>query len=200
MTREEIINGLKFTVEMFLLDPNTGETVTEPRNDMDKTTIDACRGAIELLEQEPCDDCVSRQTVMALLNKRYCRKEPYEHKEGNTIYKGYDTYYMINFDKLKALLSVLPKRENNDVMNRILKRMWNCRGKHTTSIDKVKMEQIIRDELPFVNPKADVLDKIRTEIEQRSYGIANDSVIQGMTYERANILEIIDKHIAESED
>ena len=56
MTREEIISGLKFTVEMFLLEPSTGETITEPRNDMDKTTIDACKGAIELLEQEPILD------------------------------------------------------------------------------------------------------------------------------------------------
>ena len=53
MTREEIISGLKFTVEMFLFNPSTGEKYTEPRNDMDKTTIDACRGAIEVLEQEP---------------------------------------------------------------------------------------------------------------------------------------------------
>lgn len=53
MKKEEIINGLKFTVDMFLFDPSTGEEYTEPRNDMDKTTIDACRGAIELLEQEP---------------------------------------------------------------------------------------------------------------------------------------------------
>ena len=51
MTKEEIIGGLKFTVDMFLLDPSTGETYTEPRNDMDKTTIDACKGAVELLEQ-----------------------------------------------------------------------------------------------------------------------------------------------------
>ena len=51
MTIKEIIDGLKFTVEMFLLDPITGETFTEPRNDLDKTTIDACKGAIELLEQ-----------------------------------------------------------------------------------------------------------------------------------------------------
>lgn len=51
MTRKEIIDGLKFTVEMLLFDPGTGEKYTEPRNDMDKTTIDACRGAIELLEQ-----------------------------------------------------------------------------------------------------------------------------------------------------
>ena len=64
MTREEIINGLKFTVEMFLFDPSTGETFTKPRNDMDKTTIDACRGAIELLEQEPSGDLISRQAVL----------------------------------------------------------------------------------------------------------------------------------------
>lgn len=63
MTREEIIDGLKFTVGMFLFDPLTGETITEPRNDMDKITIDACRGAIELLEQETCEDCMSRQAV-----------------------------------------------------------------------------------------------------------------------------------------
>ena len=52
MTKKEIIDGLKFTVGMFLFDPSTGETITEPRNDMDKTTIEACKGAIELLEQE----------------------------------------------------------------------------------------------------------------------------------------------------
>ena len=44
-----------------------------------------------------------------------------------------------------------------------------------------------------------ILDKIRAEIEQRSYGVANDSVIQGMKYERAAILEILDKYKAESE-
>lgn len=42
----------------------------------------------------------------------------------------------------------------DDVVSRILKRMWNCRGKHTTSIDKVAMEQIIHDELPSVTQKS----------------------------------------------
>ena len=51
MTIKEIIDGLKFTVDMFLFNPTTGETYPEPRNDMDKTTIDACKGAIELLEK-----------------------------------------------------------------------------------------------------------------------------------------------------
>lgn len=53
MTREEIISGLEFTVDMFLFDPDTGETYDEPINDLDKTTIDACNGAIEFLKQEP---------------------------------------------------------------------------------------------------------------------------------------------------
>lgn len=63
MTRKEIIDGLKFTVDMFLFDPTTGETFTEPRNDMDKTTIDACKGAIELLEQTD-GDLISRKAVL----------------------------------------------------------------------------------------------------------------------------------------
>ena len=53
MTRKEIIDGLQFTVDMFLFDPMTGETLTEPMNDMDKITIDACKGAIEILEKMP---------------------------------------------------------------------------------------------------------------------------------------------------
>lgn len=67
MTREEIIVGLKFTVEMFLYNPSTGETFTEPRNDMDKTTIDACKGAIELLEQEPVIDKIRERVELEKL-------------------------------------------------------------------------------------------------------------------------------------
>lgn len=50
-------------------------------------------------------------------------------------------------------IKLLKQEPFEDVINRILKRMWNCRGKHTTSIDKVKMEQILRDELSSVNPE-----------------------------------------------
>lgn len=41
----------------------------------------------------------------------------------------------------------LEQESCEDVANRILKRMWNCRGTKTTNIDKVRMEQIIREEL-----------------------------------------------------
>ena len=71
MTVKEIIDGLKFTIDMFLFDPSTGETFTEPRNDMDKTTIDACKGAIELLEQTrwiPCSERLPRASEIVLLS------------------------------------------------------------------------------------------------------------------------------------
>lgn len=74
MTREEIIDGLKFTISMVLLDPSTGETYTEPRNDMDRTTIDACRGAIELLEKEPVLGKVNNEV-------RHLPFRPYEGRD-----------------------------------------------------------------------------------------------------------------------
>lgn len=48
-------------------------------------------------------------------------------------------------------------------------------------------------------PQEPVLNKIRAEIEQRSYGVANDSVIQGMKYERSAVLKILDKYKSETE-
>ncbi len=74
MTREEIISGLKFTVDMFLFDPSTRETYTEPRNDMDKTTVDACNGAIKLLEQTrwiPCSEKLPKKGKQVLCCNKY---------------------------------------------------------------------------------------------------------------------------------
>ena len=94
MTRKEIIDGLKFTVDMFLFDPSTGETYTEPRNEEDKITIDACKGAIELLEQEPCEDAIIRQAALDCLTA--------------TGLKKYD--YILNArNKIKSLPSVTPQ-------------------------------------------------------------------------------------------
>lgn len=64
-----------------------------------------------------------------------------------------------DFDKCTAIdacemaIKALEQEPCEDAITRILKRMWNCRGKHTTSIDKTKMERIIRDEFPSVTPQ-----------------------------------------------
>lgn len=80
MTLKEIIDGLQMTIDLCLYNPNTGETITEPRNDMDKTTVDACKGAIELLEQKPkpCDDCISRSAVLAIAGDSCLDLDSYE--------------------------------------------------------------------------------------------------------------------------
>ena len=49
-------------------------------------------------------------------------------------------------------------------------------------------------------PLTEVLNGIKTEIENRSFGIANDSVIYGEICERQAVLAIIDKHIDEESE
>lgn len=117
-----------------------------------------CEEILKALKQEPCD----------------------HYTEG--YFKGYD-------DGQKGKLEQEPC---DDAITRILKRMWNCRGKHTTSIDKVKMEQIIRDELPSVNLKADVLDKIRAEIAKRTIEQGFDADEWSISYDE--LIKIIDKY------
>lgn len=93
---------------------------------------------LTLLEQEPCDDCYSRKSVIDVLTRN-----------------GVHFCDLVRItSELKELPPVTPEAtECEDIISRILERMWNCRGKHTTSIDKVKMEQIIREYLPSVTPK-----------------------------------------------
>lgn len=64
MLINQIIDGLQFTIDMFLLDPVTGQILKEPRNEMDLTTIDSCRCAIEILKSLSCTDYISRNTVL----------------------------------------------------------------------------------------------------------------------------------------
>lgn len=55
MDREKVIKGLEFTKAMITFNPSTGEDIEpENLNEANKTTYDACVGAIALLkEQEP---------------------------------------------------------------------------------------------------------------------------------------------------
>ena len=85
-----------------------------------------------------------------------------------------DVFMRRTFEANELAIKALEQEPCEDTINRILKRMWNC-SKHTTSIDKVKMEQIIRDELSSVIPKTDMLDKIKAEIEMmpKTYPFVN---------------------------
>ena len=139
MTREEIISGLQFTIDMFLFDPRTGETHTEPRNDMDKTTIDACRSAIKklkdnsyelwkesyevehqknirleekikALEQEPCEDAISRKEVLELFAENADAVRPYSQ----------------TWEEVKTLPSVTPTRKVGKWIYDKAIQNWRC--------------------------------------------------------------------------
>ena len=60
--REKIIAGLEFTKAMITFNPSTGEDIEpENLNEEDKTSYDACVGAITLLKEQHeivrCKDC-----------------------------------------------------------------------------------------------------------------------------------------------
>lgn len=102
----------------------TNEKAKQILSDIDKTyrnfTADeykALEMALKALSQEPTDENIHREREQA---------------------------YMLGYEDASKRFRQEPCE---DAVSRILKRMWNCRGKHTTNIDKVAMKQIIRDEL-----------------------------------------------------
>ena len=116
MTLDEIIQGLQFTVDMFLLDPNTGETLTEPRNDLDKTTIDSCREAIKILKRvfgaKPDAIFIERvkQGKVKLQKKKSLETEQYNEDVAPTSYMkgfhdGFDSAMDIAFEVLDAMIN-----------------------------------------------------------------------------------------------
>lgn len=58
--REKVIEGLKFTKAMITFNPSTGEDI-EPGNlnEADKTSYDACVGAITLLKEQEIGHWIS---------------------------------------------------------------------------------------------------------------------------------------------
>ena len=54
MDKDKIIDGLRMTMDLCVFDPSTGEEI-EPHllNDISRATYDACKGALEILEQLP---------------------------------------------------------------------------------------------------------------------------------------------------
>ena len=131
MTREEIIEGLKFTVDMFLFDPSTGETYPEPRNDMDKTTIDACKGAMELLEQEPCENAVSKQAVIDTI---------YHECSGENLDIDFAKILLLQ-RKIKALPPVIPQAiKQQPFINKPCISEGVCREDKIKVLDKIRAE------------------------------------------------------------
>lgn len=81
MDREKIIAGLEFTKAMITFNPSTGEDIEpENLNEADKTTYDACVGAIALLEEQETvpvyedkiNKCECGETICRYWHPNFC--------------------------------------------------------------------------------------------------------------------------------
>ena len=65
MTRKEIIDGLKFTVDMILFDPLTGEVLSDKDlNEDNLYTLNACREAIKALNNISNESVVYKNDIL----------------------------------------------------------------------------------------------------------------------------------------
>lgn len=78
---------------------------------------------------------------------------------GQELFEFEEEVEELDFVQEHKRIPVTLNLESNDldsIMDHILKRMWNCRGKHTLTIDKVKMEVIIREEFSKYTRESEV--------------------------------------------
>lgn len=184
MTITEIISGLKFTIEMFLFDPNTGEKLTEPRNDMDKITLDACKGAIKALEQ------------LEQLEQQQRDCNTCKHSDnGNCAYteECHECMWKSKYEKQPC----------DDCISReaVDEYITNLLSGYLYDEERTRLEDLSAYiwELPSVTPKTEsknVFDKIRAEIEEERKGYPPSAD----EYKTINkVLQILDKYKSESE-
>ena len=144
MTREEAIERMKIIKgDCYIID-----------NPKDKEAFDM---SIFALEQEPCELLIIKSDILLHQDdrKKWMDSIKREKENGVIILPPYFTPLLVPND-----VEIRSEQPCDDAISRILKKMWNCRGKHTTSIDKVAMEQIIRDELSVTQKPIECDDAI----------------------------------------
>ena len=96
MTREEAITQLKMDRDLCNFNPMTGEE--EPMNEDCRKSAEALDMAIKALEQEPCNDAVSRKAVL-------------EYIEGSDAELGHDCEKEMVVGDILNMPSVIPTRK-----------------------------------------------------------------------------------------
>jgi hypothetical protein len=98
MTIDEIIEGLKFTVDMFMLNPLTGENLTKlDLNPYNRRAVEACSGAIKAITELKAK---LEKPIQFRVIDTTTGKEPTEEvifqlaKQGNLVYCDIDGFYI----------------------------------------------------------------------------------------------------------
>ena len=105
MTIKQIKDGLHFTMDMFLFNPSTGEYKNkEQLNDMDRTTYDACEGAIKALEELHAHREAWEKVKKRLRDKH---SDPYSMH-------CVESYFIGIYDAIKIVDEYRPKEGDNE--------------------------------------------------------------------------------------
>ena len=98
MTIDEIIEGLKFTVDMFMFNPMTGEDLTRlDLNPDNRRSVEACKGAIAAILELKAK---LEKPIQFRVIDTTTGKEPTEEvifklaKQGNLVYCDIDGFYI----------------------------------------------------------------------------------------------------------
>lgn len=98
MTIDEIIEGLKFTVDMFMFNPMTGEDLTKPDlNPDNRRSVEACQGAIAaILElKAKLEKPIQFRVIDTTTGKEPTEKVIFQlAKQGNLVYCDIDGFYI----------------------------------------------------------------------------------------------------------
>lgn len=78
MTREEAIAQLKMDRDLANFNPMTGEE--EPMNEDCRKSVEALDMAIKALEQQPCEDAISRAEAEAIFRNARSKLNPSDYK------------------------------------------------------------------------------------------------------------------------
>jgi hypothetical protein len=175
MTREEAIEQLNFMIETIPKEPSAECDSIKEWLDTDKDIRNALEMAINALEREPCEDCISRQAVLDIITfeDKWLFDANGHNANTHIAFSGLES-------RIKALPPVTPQHTDAEIQK----------------MQEMEQAEIEKAYNMGVSEKETVLGKMRTEIERhrrKTQGIDPYDLV-------GDCLEIIDKYNAESED
>jgi hypothetical protein len=170
MSKEEMIDTLKG-----LVFGTFNRTTAKEREALDM--------AIKALEQQPCEDAVSREAVKEMLTEEWTKYMPME----------LDINLSFVLDKISTLPSVTPKFMDAEIQK--IQEMEQAQLEKAYELGNAE----IRLSEDYVS--REILDKIKAEIDQEQYYyMATEDYDEGIRLGLMLAYKIINKYIIESED
>ena len=146
---------------------------------------EALYAARKALEQEPCEDCISRT--------------PSIPKEWQDVFNDVDEFIEFIWDRVDT--SDFEDSYTSPVINAEPNELFKVTASDKREqLYELFVEMITRKNTPSVTPQESILDKIRAEIDKAWRTKPKNRYEEGLKDQALKDIQIIDKYKAESED